>query len=76
MLDSDWKNMSGGESQRIILAIALASRPRVLLLDESTSALDTDSKLRVEKLVGRLSDEYGLASVWITHDEDQKKRLC
>lgn len=75
MLDSEWKVLSGGESQRVLLAIALASKPRVLLLDESTSALDVDSKRRVEDLVRRQAQEFGLASVWITHDEDQKKRL-
>lgn len=74
-IDSEWKKLSGGEAQRVMVAIALASKPRIVLLDECTSALDVDSKLRVEKLIFRQAQEAGLASVWITHDEDQKQRI-
>jgi len=40
-LDKEWKTLSGGESQRTLLAIAMASRPKILLLDEATSGLDS-----------------------------------
>jgi ABC-type iron transport system FetAB ATPase subunit len=74
-LEKEWKILSGGESQRVYLAIAIASRPRVLLLDESTSALDFDSKILVEESLETAAKESGISVLWITHDEDQVKRM-
>lgn len=74
-LNQEWKTLSGGESQRVHLAIALASNPKVLLMDESTSALDIQSKLSVEQTVVRLAEDSGMGVLWITHDEDQIERL-
>lgn len=74
-LDSEWKTLSGGEAQRVYVAIAIASRPRVLLLDESTAALDLDSKTRVEEKVELAASEYGCSVLWITHDEEQIQRM-
>jgi putative ABC transport system permease protein len=74
-LDSEWKTLSGGEAQRVYVAIAIASRPRVLLLDESTAALDLDSKTRVEDKVKLAACEHGCIVLWITHDEEQIQRM-
>jgi putative ABC transport system permease protein len=74
-LDKPWKLLSGGESQRIFVAITIASAPRVLLLDESTSALDLTAKLRVEKSILEVAASTGMAVMWITHDDDQIRRL-
>jgi putative ABC transport system permease protein len=74
-LDSEWKLLSGGEAQRVQVSIAIASRPRVLLLDESTSALDLDSKTRVEDSVELAASEFGCSVLWITHDEVQVQRM-
>jgi ABC-type Mn2+/Zn2+ transport system ATPase subunit len=74
-LESEWSTLSGGESQRVILAIALASRPSVLLLDEPTSALDLTSKLHVEQSVINYCQTYGTGVLWITHDPEQMDRL-
>ena len=74
-LDSPWSVLSGGEAQRVIVAIALASRPQVLLLDESTAALDLDAKLRVEQKVREIASNSGMIVLWITHDEDQADRI-
>lgn len=74
-LDTEWKILSGGEAQRMYLAIALASRPRVLLMDESTSALDLDSKMRVEQSVRMAVSQDGMSVLWITHDQDQVERI-
>lgn len=74
-LESEWKTLSGGESQRLLLALALASRPRVILLDESTSAMDSRSKVKVETSVREICLETGMCAVWITHDQTQKERL-
>ena len=75
-LETGWSTLSGGEAQRVLVAIAMASRPRVLLLDESTSALDVDSKLLVEQSVLHYCRTYGMSVLWITHDRDQMERLA
>lgn len=74
-LDKQWGALSGGESQRIHAAIAIASRPRVILMDESTSALDLASKCKVEQSVLRLASEAGVGVLWISHDAEQIDRL-
>jgi|GEM_PF-10896 len=75
LIQKDWQDLSGGEAQRIIVAIALASRPKVLLLDEATSALDMETKMKVEKSVMEAASLYDMTVLWITHDEDQVERL-
>ena len=75
LLDSEWSTLSGGESQRILLALALSSKPRVILLDESTSALDIESKIRIERSVANCRKSYGMCAVWISHDQAQVQRL-
>lgn len=75
LLDADWKTLSGGESQKILLAIALASRPQVILLDESTSAMDPTSKMQVERTVQDLCAKFGMCAIWVTHDEVQSERI-
>lgn len=74
-LDKEWAVLSGGEAQRIIVAIALASRPEVLLLDESTSALDLDAKTRVENSIETFASRYGMTVLLITHDQEQVARM-
>jgi putative ABC transport system permease protein len=74
-LDKKWSVLSGGEAQRIIVAIALASRPKLLLLDESTSALDVDTKILVERSVKHYAAEFGIGVLWITHDTEQIRRM-
>jgi putative ABC transport system permease protein len=74
-LDCEWNVLSGGEAQRVIVAVALASRPRVLLFDESTSSLDLDSKIRVEQTVQAFASKWDMNILWITHDQDQINRL-
>jgi len=75
ILHTKWKVLSGGEAQRVHLALAIASRPRILLLDEATSALDLDTKLRVENTIKQVAFTCGIGVVWITHDDEQMKRL-
>ncbi len=65
--------LSGGQQQRLCIARALAVEPEVLLMDESTSALDPISTSKIEDLAGELKDRYTV--VMVTHNMQQAARI-
>ncbi|AUH64301.1 ABC transporter ATP-binding protein [Paracoccus zhejiangensis] len=60
--------MSGGQSQRVMIAMAIASNPRLLIADEPTTALDVTIQKQILDLLMKLQEDYGMALILITHD--------
>ncbi|MFL5827533.1 MAG: ABC transporter ATP-binding protein [Thermoleophilaceae bacterium] len=72
--DSLPSELSGGEQQRVAIARALGQRPELLLCDEPTGHLDSDTGVRVLDLIDALQEELGFALVLATHDPDVAAR--
>jgi putative ABC transport system permease protein len=72
IFDQPWSALSGGESQVAAVAIALSLKPKVLLLDESTNALDDDSAIKVEKTIVGLE----IPVLLVSHSAAQLDRIC
>ncbi|HVI52975.1 MAG TPA: ATP-binding cassette domain-containing protein [Candidatus Sulfotelmatobacter sp.] len=74
----DWPitRPSTGERMRLALIRALERKPKVLLLDEPTAALDAKSVAAVEELIAEKRRDEGLAALWVTHDEGQGGRVA
>lgn len=67
--------LSGGQQQRVALARALAAEPSLLLLDEPFSALDQETKVRLQDEVLKLQRRFGLTTVMVSHDVSEVYRL-
>lgn len=65
------KELSGGMAQRVAIARGLYGRPQVLLLDEPFSAVDAFTRMKLQDLVLRLAEQYGIALLLVTHDLDE-----
>lgn len=62
------RQLSGGMRQRVALVRTLATEPKLLMLDEPFSALDYQTKLKLEDLVSRTLDDFGKTAILVTHD--------
>ena len=68
--------LSGGKQQRVAIARALMTRPKTLLCDEATSAIDTLTTSQVLDLLARINEELGVTIVLITHSLAVAHRIC
>ena len=68
LLDKQFKNLSGGLQQRVLLTLSLLSNPNILVLDEPTIGVDKKTLIDFYKLLKNLNKERGLTILFVTHD--------
>lgn len=76
LLNRKPRKLSGGEKQRVAFARALAAKPKLLLLDEPFSSLDTLTKKCMRRVLHDISEEFGITVILITHDINDAKNLA
>ena len=75
-LDAYPHEMSGGQNQRVMIAMALAGQPDLLIADEPTTALDATIQAQILDLLRRLQREFGMATIVISHDLGVIADIC
>lgn len=75
-IDHPMEEMSRGMQQKVAIARALLTKPRLLLLDEPTTGLDPRSKREVQAVVRELCSEHGVTIILTTHDMNEAEMLC
>ncbi|WP_193104771.1 ABC transporter ATP-binding protein [Brachybacterium sp. FME24] len=73
--DTRFERLSGGQQQRLSVALALAGKPRVVILDELTTGLDPASRRRMWRTLDRLRDD-GVTIILVSHTMEEVERLC
>ncbi|MDD5399661.1 MAG: ATP-binding cassette domain-containing protein [Sulfurimonas sp.] len=68
--------LSGGQLQRVVIAMALSHEPKLILLDEPTTALDPQMRVVILTLLKTLQSEFGFKILFVTHDISSAKILC
>lgn len=68
--------LSGGQLQRVVIAMALSHEPKLMLLDEPTTALDPKTRGMILELLKKLQKELGFKILFVTHDISSAKMLC
>jgi len=68
--------LSGGQLQRVVIAMALSLNPKLLLLDEPTTALDSETKKAIMILLKKLQKEMGYKVLFVTHEVEITRMLC
>ncbi|MDQ1244125.1 MAG: peptide/nickel transport system ATP-binding protein [Campylobacterota bacterium] len=68
--------LSGGQLQRVVIAMALSCNPELILLDEPTTALDPQTRVMILELLKELQREFGFKILFVTHDMSSAKILC
>jgi peptide/nickel transport system ATP-binding protein len=75
-LDAYPHEMSGGMRQRVMIALALACKPKILLADEPTTALDATVQIQILLLLRELQREFGMSIIFVTHDIGVAIEIC
>lgn len=76
LLDRFPPELSGGQLQRVVIAMSLSSNPELLLLDEPTTAFDPKTKNLIIQLLKNLQKEFDFKILFVTHDISSAKSLC